>query len=151
MADISLSWGANTELLWSAASFPVSLANAANSASSDTLDVAALNPVIDVLITMKMRTPTLATNGSVYLYALSSLDNSNFTNNFTGEAVLIGAMTLNAINNSEYSAAFSVARAFGGAIPPYLKFFVRNETGGTLSATLGHSQVFYAKVKGTAN
>lgn len=116
-----------------------SLASATFVAAND-LDVSADDP-LDILVELEVTPGTVSSNKQVLLYAKSSLDNTNFSSGpqsgttATDEPnlTLIGAVPCNT-NSTQQRGLFSVAGAFGGVIPPYLRFVIKNETGAALSA-----------------
>ena len=115
------------------------LASTAFVASND-INLSADDP-LDVLVELEVTPGTVSSNKQVILYAKSSLDNTNFTSGpqsgttATDEPnlTLIGVVPCNT-NSTQQRGSFSVAGAFGGVVPPYLRFIVKNETGAALTA-----------------
>lgn len=147
MATIKQDVGTKTSIPFTDSSLS-SLANNTFVKSTNDLDFAAVDP-LDVLVELSVTVGTTSGNRQVILYAKSSLDGTNYTSGpesgstATEETNLtfIGALPCN-VNNGSYRGIFSVASAFGGFIPPYLRFIVKNETGAALTAgTLDYSIV----------
>jgi hypothetical protein len=95
------------------------------------------NQPLDVLVELSITPGTVAGNKQAVLFALASLDNSNFQTgaNSTDEAdmTLIGVLPLNS-NTTAQTKMFSTAMAYGGALPPFVKYVVKNDSGATFSA-----------------
>lgn len=147
IGDISLKWGSNTEITW-ASGGPASLADATLTSASNTLDVQGLSFVIDVLIIAKLRTAagSLGTGPLVYLYAAGSLDNTNFTLNDIDSLTSIGSHEIQTADTEEWTRVYSLAQAFGGTLPPYVKFAIENQTGLSLSSTADAVELYYIPV-----
>lgn len=146
--EIILQWGSNTEITWASSGFDSGIADGAATALSNTLSITGLSPgAIDVLLMMKSRTQTgTLIDPAIYLYAGSSFDNSNFTLNDIDTLSLVGVQFINTANTTEWSTAFSLARAFGGVLPPYVQFKIQNETNITLSSTANDNELYYIPV-----
>lgn len=110
-----------------------------------------VNDPADLLVELAV-TPngTVGSNRQVILYAKSSLDNTNYSSGpesgttATDEPnlTLIGVVPCNT-NSGAQRGIFSVAGAFGGVLPPYLKFVIKNETNVALSSgALSVAEVF---------
>ncbi|HEV2612535.1 MAG TPA: hypothetical protein VGU61_19895 [Noviherbaspirillum sp.] len=119
--------------------------------ASNVLDVSANDP-LDVIVELAITPGTVAGNKQAVLFAQASLDNTNFQTGpasgttTTDEAVLtlIGTLPL-PTNATLQRKAFSVAAAFGGVLPPYLKFVVKNDSGAAFTTGTIHT----AEVSGT--
>jgi hypothetical protein len=148
--NISLAWATLGTVTFTPSTALQSLANNSNSVASDTIDITTQTPILDMLLQMRMNTQSLVSGGSIYLYALpyNGLGGA-FTSPNDGEYTLVGAATLSAVATQEQSSVFSLARCFGGILPPQVKFIMRNETGGTLSSVSNASNIFYSKVYAT--
>ncbi|ROH88009.1 hypothetical protein ED236_00505 [Pseudomethylobacillus aquaticus] len=100
------------------------------------------NDPLDLLITLEVTPGSVASNKQVLLYAKASLDNTNYqsgpesgtTATDEPNLTLIGALPCNT-NSTLQRGVFSVSGAFGGALPPYLKFVIKNETGAALAGS----------------
>ena len=107
------------------------------------------NQPLDLLVELSVTVGTVATPFFVALFAKSSLDNTLFSSGpetgtvTTDEPDLIFIGTVPANTSAvAHTKTFSVASAFGGDLPPYLKFVVKNSTGAALTAgTLATSEV----------
>lgn len=94
------------------------------------------NPVDLIVNLAAYANGTPAGNKQAVLFAKASLDNVNWTSgpentsSVTDEAdlVFIGVLPI-ASTSVAYSKMFNVAPAFGGALPPYIKFIVKNDSG----------------------
>lgn len=138
MADIKSIVGTKTSLTVTGLSALAS----ATFVASNALDLTAIDP-LDLLVELEV-TPAAGTVGSnkqVILYAKASLDGTNYTTGpesgttATDETnlTLIGVVPCNT-NATQQRGTFSVAGAFGGVVPLYLKFVIKNELGLALSA-----------------
>ncbi len=99
------------------------------------------NQPLDLIAELSVTPGSVSGNKQAVLFAKSSLDNSVFS---TGpesgstatdepDLVFIGSVPLNT-NSTAQTRHFSVAQAFGGVLPPYLKFIVKNDSGAALTA-----------------
>lgn len=108
--------------------------------ASNVLDCATNDP-LDVLVELTITPGAVTGNKQAVLFAVASLDNTNFQTGptsgttTTDEPVLtlIGVLPLNT-NTTAQTKIFSVAAAYGGALPPYLKFVVKNDSGAAFTA-----------------
>lgn len=107
------------------------------------------NQPLDLLVELSVTVGTVATPFAAYLFAKSSLDNTLYGSGpETGtvtidevDLVFIGTVPANT-STATHTKTFSVATAFGGDLPPYLKFVVKNSTGAALTAgTLNTSEI----------
>lgn len=107
------------------------------------------NQPLDLLVELAVTPGTVAGNKQAVLFALGSLDGTNYQTgaNATDEAdmTLIGVLPLNS-NATAQRRAFSVASAFGGVLPPYTKFVVKNDSGAAFTA----GTLTVAEVSGSA-
>lgn len=115
---------------------------------SNAVDNTANDP-LDLLVELAITPGTVSGNKQAVLFAQASLDGSTYQTgptsgtSATNEPNLkrLGVLPLNT-NASAQVGVFSVASAYGGALPPYVKFVVRNESGAAFSAaTLNVSEV----------
>lgn len=137
MADIKSIVGAKTSLTVTGLGTLAS----ATFVASNALDLTAIDP-LDLFVELEV-TPngTVGSNKQVILYAKSSLDGTNYgtgaesgtTATDEPNLTLIGVVPCNS-NSTQQRGTFSVASAFGGVLPPYLKFVIKNETNVALSA-----------------
>lgn len=141
--DITLKWGSAAE----AGVTITSLSNDALSSASSTIDLTGSN-VVDVIAQLKTKTATGTLNSAPYvaLYAFGSIDGTNFTNISVNSGLLVGVQRIVTANTEEWSSPFSVARAYGGVLPPYLQFAVENQTNIQLNTTADAAELYYAIV-----
>lgn len=148
IGDITQKWGSATEVAWSGSPALNALTSATLTAYSDELDITGLQPVVDILVQLKMRTVagSLGTNPVVVIYAGGSIDGTNFPPLDADVLTFVGAHVPQAADTSEWSAPFSLAAAFGGVLPASVQFAVRNDSGLNLNATADTSELWYTKV-----
>lgn len=141
--DVTLKWGSATE----AGVTITSLSNGALSSMSTAIDLTAAT-VVDILVQLKSKTAagTLGASPYVAVYAGGSLDGTNYTLEDVDTLALVGTQRINTSNTEEWSAPMSVARAFGGVLPPHVKLGVQNNTGLALNATADSAELYYALV-----
>lgn len=105
-------------------------------AMSATVDNTAVQPS-DQLVELTVTPSTVSGNKQALVFALASLDGTSFQTgaNTTDEPgmTFLGALPLNS-NATVQTKAFSVAVAFGGVLPPFLRFVVKNESGAAFSS-----------------
>lgn len=99
----------------------------------------------DQFVEISITPGTVSGNKLAVLFGLASIDGTVFQTgaNSTDEGVmaLIGVLPL-ASNAVAQTKQFSVAAAFGGVMPPYCRFVVKNDSGATFgSATLSTADV----------
>ena len=149
MATIKQNVGTKTSIPFTGLS---TLASATFVAQTTDLDLTADDP-LDLLLELAVTPGTVSSNKQVILYAKSSLNNTNYTSGpqsgttATDEPnlTLIGVVPCNT-NSTAQRGIFSVASAFGGIIPPYLRFIVKNETGAALTAGTLHYSIVTGEV-----
>lgn len=116
-----------------------SLAGGAAGLSADVISIGS-NYFVDVLLEVNIANITDAGNRQVVVYAVPSLDNSTyaeFNASNTFNCVILGA--LNETGTSAHTKHFSLASAFGGVLPPYVKIGVINDNSTTALASSGNS------------
>lgn len=132
MATVKQVVGARTAL--TIASLPT-LASAGYAASAVKDNTA--NQPLDLLVELSITPGTVSGNKQAVLFAQASLDGSTFQTgaNSTDEAdmTLIGTMPLNS-NSAAQTKIFSVALAYGGVLPPFVRLVVKNDSGATFTA-----------------
>lgn len=136
MATIKLLVGTRTSLTVTGLSTLAS----ATYVASNVLDSSTNDP-LDVMVELAVTPGTVSGNKQAVLFAIGSLDNTNFQTGptsgttTTDEPVLtyIGTLPLNT-NSTAQAKLFSVASAYGGVLPPYLKFVVKNDSGAAFTA-----------------
>lgn len=143
MANVKQVVGARTAITTSGFA---TLANGAYATSNPVNNTA--NQPLDLLVELTAIAGTVSGNKQAVLFALGSIDGTNYQTgaNSTDEAVMtfVGTLPLNTSGQGQQK-PFSIAAAFGGALPPYVKFVVKNDSGSAFSnATLN-----YAEVSGT--
>lgn len=83
-------------------------------------------------------TPSGSNSKSLLIYARSSLDGTNFSDSGSTANELnlrrIGFISLTD-TSAHTSAAWEIASAFGGGLPPKVEIIVRNDTGVSLAAS----------------
>lgn len=108
------------------------------------------NDPLDLLVQLSVTPGTVSSNRQVILYAQASYDGTTFTTGPTSgttatdepNLTLIGVVPCNTTNTPQRG-QFSVSGAFGGVLPPYLRFVIKNETGAALTAgELAIAEVF---------
>ncbi len=105
------------------------------------------NKFLDALLagTFTMASGTPAGTKSIYIYALGSLNNTDWPDNTTGadaactptnknNLVLLKAVDVQTASLTYKTEPVSVAAAFGGVLPPYWSIVLINDTGLTLSS-----------------
>lgn len=120
--------------------------------SSSAIDLTTPDP-LDVIVELAVTPGTVSGNKQALLFAQASLDNTNYqtgpgsgtTTTDEPNLTLVGVLPLNT-NATLQRKFFSVAAAYGGALPPYLKFVVKNDSGAAFAGS-GNS-LNYATVLG---
>ena len=115
----------------------------------------AANDPLDVMVEVRVTPETVTGLKRVLVFAKASLDGTNFTSGpesgttATDEPnlVFLGAIPCNT-NATEQAGIFSLAAAFGGALPQASKIIIKNDTGAALAAS-GHA-VYYSEVFGAS-
>lgn len=109
------------------------------------------NLFLDALVEVLVNVGSVSSDKRVYVYAYDSVDGTNFSDNATGSDAaltmrtptnlkLIGIIECPTNSISYRSAAFSVAAAFGGRLPPKWGIVVYNVTGASLAASGNSAQ-----------
>lgn len=138
MSNIKPSYGAATALTITLNSL-ASGSGATSSAIAQSTDLA-LDALVEILVT----TGTVGTNPNVAVYAIPSLDGTNYGD--VTNAPLIG--TINTPSNATpYRKSMPVAVQFGGSLPPSYKIYVVNNTGAALAGSGNSGQ--YVEISGT--
>lgn len=129
MADIETKYsGSATSLTVTGLS---TLANGSSATSDVITNTSALS--LDYLVYLEVTTASGATaTGICEVYAKASLDNTNFDDDNNDR--WIGTLTTGTTGIQTKRKVFSIASAFGGAMPPYTKIRVRNVMGAALTA-----------------
>lgn len=121
-----------------------SISNATYSAQiGSTIDLGAAPPH-ELLLSLVGVTPNTSATAAatMTLFVSGSLDNTNFTDapadvNTAANARFVGALTFTANTAARSSGQCSVAAAFGGALPRYIKVYVYNGSGAATSSGTG--------------
>lgn len=104
--------------------------------TSSTKDNTANAPV-DLLVELSITPGTVAGNKQAFLYALSSLDGTNFQTGANStdlaDMTFIGSLAL-ASSSTKQTKLYSVALQYGGVLPPYCQFVVQNDSGAAFTA-----------------
>jgi hypothetical protein len=119
--------------------------------ASDAIDNTT-NAPLDVLGEVEITPGTVSGNKQAIVFATASLDGTNYqTGPTSGTTVtdepnlsLLGVLPLNT-NATLQRKVFSLAAAFGYALPPYVKIVVKNDSG----ATFGTGAIWTSEVSGT--
>lgn len=98
------------------------------------------NQPLDLLVELSLTPGTVSGNKQAILFAKTSLDGTTWSTgpesgtSAVDEAnlTMIGVVPL-ASNATTQIRLMSVAAAFGGVLPPYTKFVIKNESGAALS------------------
>lgn len=145
VGDITLDWAGTTytAVTW-ASGGPDGLTNGTVSGLSDEVDLSALDNVEDVLVALEFDCNTAPTAGTfLLLLAAAPLITSGPTKNYPARVTnwrRVGpAIEADANTNDQWSNPWSLRQAFGGVLPPFVKFAVDNETGVTLAGTSGQA------------
>lgn len=146
--DITIKHGASAEVIWTTeADGPRNLGDDTLSLLSDEQTIAA--PVVDILISLKFKTivGSLQTNPSIFIYVSSPGDGTNYPPVNRDGMLLIGRpVRVNASDTQEVSSQFSLAAAFGGALPEKYKIAVYNDAGIALSNVADENEVYKQNV-----
>jgi hypothetical protein len=129
MATVKISYGTATALTITLNSL-ASAGTATSSAVVNTTDLA-LDALVDVEVTTA--SGTLGTNPNVAVYALGSVDGTNFAD--STNATLIGVIPVAVAATAYRKTNMSIANAFGGSVPPQWKLYVVNNTGLALGSS----------------
>jgi hypothetical protein len=96
------------------------------------------NQPVDLLVELSVTPGATSGNKQAVLFALASLDGTNYqTGNSPVDELamtLIGTLSLAAGASPVPMKQYSVAAAYGGVLPPFVKFVVKNDSGATFSA-----------------
>lgn len=94
------------------------------------------NQPVDLLVELTVTPGTVSANKQALLFGLASLDGTNFQTGANANDELgmtfLGSLPLNS-NATSQTKPFSVAAAYGGVLPPYNRFVVKNESGAAFS------------------
>lgn len=157
--DITQKWGTS-------GNFGITAANLASSSTtgreSNSVDVTALGPVLDILVQakIKLQTGTIANDKCVYLYLAGSEDGTKWPDPITGNDAncnssndLTLARTIDTPNNNTtyMSNPFSVAACFGGVLPRKISILIRNYSNCTLTNNSVENVISYTPVYAQAN
>jgi hypothetical protein len=130
----------------SATSLTITLNSLANGslATSSAIDIAgASSSVTDVMVELNIASITPSGNKQVVVYAVSSLDGTNFADNTQVDNLMwLGTVTLSA-GVASRSESFSVLDAYG-SLPPSVKIVVQNDAGVSLAASGNSAQYRFA-------
>lgn len=132
MASIKITYGAATTFTMSATTLAAGSATDIFVGTFDSTTDGFLGLQVEMLFT----TATVGTgNRVVNLFAASSLDGTNFSDSsITANARLLGSVSATANTTAYRSPAFPVEPAFGGVLPPKVKFLIQNDTSATISS-----------------
>lgn len=99
------------------------------------------NQPVDLLVELAVTPGTVSGNKQAVLFAIASLDGTNYQTGPTSgttttdepDLTYIGILPLNT-NSTAQRKIFSIAAAFGGKLPPKMKLVVKNDSGAAFSA-----------------
>ena len=132
MADTKLAYGTTTAIT-------ITLDSLANGSSATSAEIDNTTDLfLDALVEVVVTTGTVGSNPHVKVYALSSVDGTNFASDSNKK--LIDTIDTPASSTTYRSRAASVALAFGGVLPPKWKIVVENATGDALAASGNSAQ-----------
>lgn len=109
-------------------------------ATSDAVDNTS-DLFLDVLVEVTVADIVEAGNKQVLVYAVSSVDGTNYSDNQSGNPqsmAFVGALPMNGTGPWR-SRAMSLASAFGGSVPPKWKLVLMNDNSTTALAGSGNS------------
>lgn len=109
-------------------------------ATSDAVDNGT-DLALDVMIEVTIADIVEAGNKQVVVYAISSVDGTNYSDNQSGNPqamAFVGAVPMNG-TGAWRSRAMSLAAAFGGFVPPKWKLVLLNDNSSTALAGSGNS------------
>lgn len=131
--DLKMKYGSATALTVTGLNSLASGSYATSNAVDNTT-----NLYIDYLVELTVANVVEAGNFQAVVYAISSLDGTNYSDNQTSNAPYalkyVGMLPLNGTGPWR-SGSFSVAAAFGGTIPPYFKIVILNDVGIAFAAS----------------
>jgi len=95
------------------------------------------NLFVDVLVEVYIASITAAGNKQVIVYAVNSLDDTNYSDGQSGNPQIMRVLGVVPMNGSGpwRSAAMSLSAAFAGAIPPKWKVVLHNDNSSTALTT----------------
>jgi len=154
MADVKLSYPTATTLTINVAGLS-SDTNLLIGRESDTIDNTS-NKYLDVILSGKFQVATsgtLTAGRAIQVFAVASLDGTNYPDVFTGSnsgktltsanvknaiCKYVAEMVIDVTNSVYYSfSGVSLASVFGGTLPPKVQLFVVHNTAQALSGTAG--------------
>lgn len=157
--DITQKWG-------NSANMGITLASLASNnvagRESNSVDITALGPVLDILVQAKIKldTGTIANDKCVYLYLAGSEDGTKWPDPVTGndagcntsnDMTLARAIDTPANGTTYISNPFSVASAFGGVLPRKFSAVVRNYSNCALTSNALDHGISYTPIYSQAN
>lgn len=116
-----------------------SLGSATYSSNSGTIDNTA-NLYLDYFVECQVVTGTVVAPSLVYVYAVGSVDGTNFSDaSAPGNLRLLGYISCPSNATTYRGPAMSVASAFGGTCPQKFQLVVYNSTGASLATSASNS------------
>jgi len=89
---------------------------------------------VEILVEINVTSGTVSGNKQVLVYAISSVDNANYSDGVTRTNMrLLGAFGLSN-STAMRSPLMAISPAFGGVLPKYTKLVIFNDSGATFSA-----------------
>lgn len=157
----------------SAATVTISPASVADGAyrESTAIDNATSVKYVDALVGGIVRVGAVAADGTIAIYAYGSYDGTEYTAGLTGSdgtiiwgttgstgvdgylnLPLLGVVSVDTTDDDDYVrwGPFSVAEAFGGALPPKWGIVIKNQTGTAFHATQTSSECQYTGITYTS-
>ncbi len=143
--DVKLAYGTATSITITLNSLGSNAAREGTAVDNGT------NLFLDALVEVLVTAGTVAADKRVLVYAYDSADGTNYSDNVTGSDAaltmrsptnlrLIGVIETPTNSVAYRSAALSVARAFGGRLPPKWGIVVENRSGAGLAASGNSAQ-----------
>jgi hypothetical protein len=162
-ATATITYGTSTALTATLASLASDATNMIAGRQSTVIDNTA-DLAVDAIVGGKVTTGTTPTTGKqIEIWAFGSYDGTSFSAgagasdaNFspTGAKTQMRLLTMiptDATSNHTYTwGPFSVAQAFGGAMPKKWGIFIVHNTGVVLNATAGNHEIKYTPIKYTS-
>lgn len=153
IGDIHIAYGTDTAVTITLASLA-----SAGARQSDVIDNST-NEYVDYLVTVKLKTGASAPSSdkAAHIYVAAGngtirAENAGATDaaitlSSPSNATRIGYISMPSASTTYYAGPFSVAAAFGGALPKDFAIIVENRHGQALTSTAGDHAVYYTPVR----
>lgn len=97
-----------------------------------------VNKPLDLLLSLSITPGAVSSNKQAVVFAQASLDGIIWQTGATSTADEIGATYVGVLplpaSSTTQVTVIPVALAYGGALPPYIRFVIKNESGATFTA-----------------